>query len=115
MGRAIADRSFESHLTEYSRVVDGVRDGTAICTSSCDAEFAVIEARNPPARVSDVWGARCNDGGVIVLFRLDTDVPFLHEGYFFKAYGEKSNCSKKSVTPEERWHYVRYIRNIQGQ
>lgn len=51
IGPAIADRRFTSRLAEYSRTVDDFRDGTAVCTRPCDAQFAMVEARQLPSKV----------------------------------------------------------------
>jgi len=117
LGRRISDWRFGRHLGEYSKVVDGFRGGTIACQTTCDAELDPVESTKtpadigPPVGVGNVWGERCDDGGYAVLFRLDTDVPLLHEGYIFKGYGEKSNCNTGSETPEKRWE----IRHVMGQ
>jgi hypothetical protein len=114
MGRSISDWRFERHLAEYSRVVDGLRNGTISCATPCNGNVEVINATNRPAKIRAIWGARCDDNGVIVLFLVDTDVPLLHEGYFFKDYGENSNCNTRSVSPEQGWPHVPYVRHIAG-
>ncbi|MDR3412315.1 MAG: hypothetical protein P4L87_15475 [Formivibrio sp.] len=115
MGRYISDWKFGRHLAEYSRVVNGLKNGTISCATPCNANVEVIEVTSRPAHIRDIWGARCDDNGVIVLFRVDTDVPLLHEGYFFKDYGVTSNCNIRSVSPEVSWPHVPYIRHIAGQ
>ncbi len=115
LGDVISDRMFEKHIDEYHRVVNGVRNGSLSCAAACNAELAMIEARIRPPYIQEVLGARCNDGGIIVLFLVDTDVPGLHEGYFFKDYGKSSDCNVRSVSPELGWPHVPYIRHITGQ
>jgi hypothetical protein len=115
IGQHISDWRFGRHLAEYSRVVDSLRKGTTSCATPCNAEVEVIETTSRPEHIRDVWGAHCDDGGVIVLFRVGTDVPFLHEGYFFKDYGTSSNCNTRSVSPDVGWPHVPYIRHITGQ
>jgi len=108
MAQHISDPIFERHLSEYSKVVDGLRSGTISCATPCVGERGVIEATIRPAHVRDIWAVRCDDGGLLVLFRVDTDVPLLHEGYLFKGYGERSNCNTGREMPERRL-YVRHI------
>jgi len=107
VGRGISDWRFERHLAEYSRVVDGLKNGTVSCATPCNGKVEVIEATNHPATIRGIWGARCDDNGALVLFMVDTDVPLLHEGYFFKDYGKNSDCDTRAVSPEEP--YVRHI------
>jgi hypothetical protein len=114
LGRYISDYIFEKHLDQYSRVVDNLRNGTISCTSACNADVEVIEVTSRPEHIRDIWGARCDDNGVIVLLRIDTDVPLLHEGYFYKDYGESSNCGLRSVSPEFGWPHTPYVRQIIG-
>jgi hypothetical protein len=64
-----------------------------------------------PEGARDVWGERCDDGGVALLFLHNTDVPLLHEGYIFKSYGPSSNCNTGPGMPEMRWG----LRHITGQ
>jgi amino acid transporter len=114
LGQFISDWRFERHLAEYSRVVDGLRNGTISCEAPCNADVEVIKTAIGPPHIQEIWGARCNDNGVIVDFLDGTDVPFLHEGYFFKDYGEKSNCNTRSVSPDVGWPHVPYVRHITG-
>jgi len=111
IGRHISDWRFGKHVTEYSRVVDGFRSGAISCRTPCEGRSDVIEATDRPAHIRDIWGVRCDDGGLLVLFRVNTDVPFLHEGYLFKGYGEKSDCNTGSEKPEKRF----YLRLITGR
>lgn len=115
IGRYISDWRLERHVAEYSRVVEGLRNGTISCATPCNGNVEVIEATSRPAHIQVIWGARCDDNGVIVLFLVDTDVPLLHEGYFFRDYGEKSNCNTRSVSPDVGWPHVPYVRHITGQ
>ena len=114
MGRYISDWQFKKNLDQYSIVVDNFRTGIISCTSSCNGDVEVIGVTSRPVRIRDIWGARCDDRGVIVLFRFDTDVPLLHEGYFFRDYGENSNCGIRSVSPELGWPHTPYVRHITG-
>ena len=110
IGQHISDPIFERHLSEYSKVVDGLRSGTISCATPCVGERGIIETTTRPAHVRDIWAVRCNDGGLLVLFRVDTDVPLFHEGYLFKGYGERSNCNTGREMPERRL----YVRQITG-
>jgi len=114
IGSGISDKLFARHRGDYARVVDSFRDGRVLCTSSCNEDVKVIEATNLPAHVRDIWGAHCDGGRVIVLFRLDTDVPLLHEGYMFKDYEEDSDCSKRFGSREIVWSHLPYVRQIEG-
>jgi hypothetical protein len=80
IARYMTDRAFEKNLADYARVADNFRNGSVICTSLCNGDPKVIEATTLPAHVRDIWGAHCDGGAVIVLFRVDTNVPLLHEG-----------------------------------
>src|SRR5450631_722036 len=99
LGQRIADRRSEKHLAEYSEVVKGFRDGTLVCESMCNGDWYSVKSTKTqqeprqPTGVRLIWGERCDDGGLALLFLFDTDVPLLHEGYIFKSYGEKSNCN----------------------
>jgi hypothetical protein len=108
-GQLISDWRFGRHLTEYSRVVDGLRNGTISCATPCNAKYGVVEVKDRPAHIKGIWEVRCDDGGIAVLFLINTDVPLLHAGYLFKDYGESSNCSTRLFMPEKRWPYVRHI------
>jgi len=114
IGRYISDRRFERHLGTYARVVKDFRNGSVRCTSACDGVAKVIATGNIPAHVRDVWGMHCEGNSVIVLFRLDTHVPLLHEGYMFRDYGENSNCSKRFGSHEFVWSHLPYVRQIEG-
>ena len=114
IGRYISDRMFERHLGDYARAVDNFRDGSVLCASSCNGDVKAIEGTSLPAHVRDIWGAHCDGNGVIVLFRLDTDVPLLHEGYMFKDYEESSDCSKRFGSREFVWSHLPYVRQIEG-
>jgi len=108
IGEAISDRIFARHVIEYSKVVDGLRNGTISCQAPCDAEFGFIAMEKKPTHIRALFGARCDDGGVSVQFLIDTDVLLHHEGYLFKDFGAKSNCSAS-----ERLGKL-YIRQIAG-
>lgn len=105
---------FEKRLGDYARVVDDFRSGRVPCASSRNGDLKVIEATNLPAHVRDIWGAHCDGGGVIVLFRLDTQVPLLHEGYMFKNYEEGSDCGKRFGSREMVVAHLPYVRQIEG-
>jgi hypothetical protein len=95
--------------------VDGIKNGTIPCAAPCSPNVEEIKATSRPAQVRDIFGTRCDDKGVIVLFLMDTDVLLLHEGYFFKDYGKNSNCNAPSVSPEEEgWPRIHYVRHISG-
>ena len=115
LGRYISDWRFERHLSEYSNILESVRSGAISCERPCNAQVEVIEVQSRPAHIGIIWGARCDDNGVIVLFQVATDVPFLHEGYYFRDYGERSNCNTHSVSPDVGWPNVPYVRHITGQ
>jgi hypothetical protein len=72
----------------------------------------LMQAVSRPAHVRNIWGVHCDDGGAIVLFLFDTDVPLLHEGFFFKDYGARSNCEAKSLSPELGWPRAPYVRHV---
>lgn len=111
LGNSISDRRFKNHLADYSKVVDGFKDGTLSCLTPCNSEFEMIKVTNRPERIGQVRGVHCDDGGAIVLFWVYSDVPLLHTGYIFKGYGEESNCNKVPIKPENQW----YIWPISGQ
>ena len=114
IGRHLSDRMFERHLGTYVRVVDDFRNGSVRCASTCDGVAEVIEARSVPAHVRDIWGMHCEEGGVIVLFHLDTNVPLLHEGYMFRDYEESSDCGKRFGSREFVWSHLPYVRQVEG-
>jgi hypothetical protein len=114
MGAHISDWRFKRNLDQFSKVVGELRNKVASCTGPCDGEMALIKGVSVPVHVQAVWGGHCDDGGVIVLFLLDTDVLLLHEGYFFKDYGEGSDCALQSVSPELGWPHAPYVRHITG-
>lgn len=110
IGRVISDRLFKRHYAEYSNIVRGLKDGTIPCPFPNEAKWlGEINVTRLPAQIRDIRGANCSDGGVVVYFRLDTRVPFLHEGYFFKGYGDSSNCNFGSMAPAQNWRYIRHV------
>jgi hypothetical protein len=114
MGQYVSDRMFEKHLGDYSRVVSNFKEGNLLCAGSCKGDIQLIESTNRPAHVRDIWGTHCDDGGVVVLFRADTDVPLLHQGYIFKDYEERSNCGELFGSRKVVWSHLPYIRPITG-
>ena len=110
----ISDKLFAWHRGDYVRIVNDFRDGRVLCASSCNEALKVIEVTNLPAHVRDIFGAHCDGGSVVVLFRHDTNVPLLHEGYMFKDYGEASVCSKRFGSREHDWSDLPYVRQIEG-
>lgn len=115
VGRLTANLLFVKNLSAYSNVVDDFRKGSIFCANSCTGSIELIQLRSRPAHVRDIWGMHCDDGGVIVLFRIDTDVPLLHEGFFFTDYGGTSNCAVKKLSPDSGWPHAPYVRRIIGQ
>jgi hypothetical protein len=91
--------------------VDSFRSGNLSCLTPCNMDSQVIAVASRPANIRDVWGAHCDDGGVMVLFLINSDVPLLHTGYIFEGYGEGSSCNKVPIKPESKL----YIRPIIGQ
>ena len=114
LGRRLTNSLLDKNLNTYSRVVDDFRKGTISCTGSCNASIELLQVPSRPPHVRDIWGARCDDSGVVVLFRLNTDVPLLHEGFLFKDYGEVSNCGVQALSPEVGWPHTPYVRHIVG-
>ena len=112
VARLVSDKVFEWQLDDYSRVVSNFRDGSLFCASSCEGNVQTIETTSRPKHVRDIWGTHCDDKGVIVLFRVQTDVPLLHEGYLFKDYGENSNCSRLYGSRQFTWSHLPYVRRI---
>jgi hypothetical protein len=115
IGPYITDWLFMKNLNTYSSVVDDFRNGTISCTRPCTGKMELMHLARRPAYVLDVWGVHCDDGGAIVLFLSDSDVPLLHEGFFFKDYGASSNCEKESLSPESGWPNAAFVRHIVGR
>jgi hypothetical protein len=115
IGRYIKVLWFDKNLDAYSKVVAEFRTGAISCTNSCTASMELVQVASRPARVRNIWGVHCDDGGAIVLFLLNTDVPLVHEGFFFKDFGTRSNCEVKSLAPESGWPHVPYVRHVTGQ
>ncbi len=113
-GKAITDRSFARGIGNYARVVEDFRNGSLLCAGPCNGDLKLIEVMKVPTNVRDVWGSHCDGHGVIVLFRLDTDVPLLHEGYMFKDYGEGSDCSKRFGWHDLAPAHLPFVRRISG-
>lgn len=114
IGRSISNWYFGRHLDAYARVVNDFRNGTSSCQTTCNAKMETLDVKDPPALVGAIWGAHCDDGGVIVLFLGNWDVILMHEGYFFKDYASTSNCETHHVSPELGWPQVPYVRQING-
>ena len=114
LGRKISDWMFMKHIAAYAGIVSNFKSGGLSCATSCIGKVGSINAVSLPANVRDILGARCDDGGAIVLFRVKTDVPLLHEGYFFKDYGQTSNCGLSSISPETGWPHAPYTRHVEG-
>jgi hypothetical protein len=88
IGRGISDRLFLRRLGSYNKVVDDFSAGRISCASSCDGKLGPLEVTTGPSRIQDILAAHCDDGGAIVLFRLNTDVPLLHHGIFLGISGK---------------------------
>jgi hypothetical protein len=115
IGRRIADWRFEKNLDPYSKVVSDLRNGVISCTDLCNGEVRPIQiTSSKPRHIAGTWGAHCDDNGVIVLFLANTDVPLLHEGYYFRDYGQRSNCGTRNVSPDSGWPHVSYVRHVTG-
>jgi hypothetical protein len=114
LGPKIADRLFARHLAIYASAVNEFKSGRLTCESPCKANIQSVNGGDWPPNVSNIWGAKCNDGGVILLFRTKTDVPLFHEGYYFRDYGGTSDCSQASVSPEIGWPHVPFVRHVEG-
>jgi hypothetical protein len=110
----VSDWMFQRHLGDYSRVVDAFKNGDVSCASLCNGAVEVVETAIPPPHIRNVWGAHCDDGGLVVSFLVKTDVPLLHEGYLYRTYGESSDCAKGRQSREFRWPYLFYRRHIAG-
>lgn len=115
IGPRISKVLFLKNLDAYSSVVNDFRKDTISCTNPCTKKMEIIQVPRRPAHVGSIWGVHCDDGGAIVLFLRDTDVPLLHEGYFFKDYGARSNCAEDSLSPESGWPRAPFVRHVVGQ
>jgi hypothetical protein len=114
LGRNLADWIFKKHRVSYAGVVNQFKSGQLPCVSSCNGKLDSVEAKALPGGVRDLLAGHCNDGGVIVLFRAKIDVPLIHEGYFYKDYGQASNCGLSFVSPETGWPHTPYVRHVEG-
>ena len=115
LGPPIADWLFVRNLNAYSGVVGDFRKGAISCMSPCTGEMVPMHLAHRPPGIRNAWGVHCDDGGAIVMLFVNTDVLLLHEGYFFKEYGDGSNCALQSLSPEVGWPRVRYVRHVAGQ
>jgi len=109
IGRSIADWEFKRHLNEYVRVVEDFKSGRIPCGTQCNGSFHRLHVKDQPKNIMFLEAARCNDGTVGVAFLVDSDVPLLHEGYFFKGYGDGSDCSAHPWSLDKKYPYVRYV------
>ena len=114
IGRHISDRIFEKNRPGYVSVVQSFKEGHVRCAGACNGDVGEIEAAKLPAHVARVWGAHCSEGGVVLLFWLDADVPLLHEGYWFGEYKEGSDCGRRFGGHELNWSDLPYARHIEG-
>jgi hypothetical protein len=109
LGQFIADWEFKRHLSEYLNVVEGLKSGRIPCGNGCNGTFVTLHLKEQPKNIKFLEAARCNDGTVGVAFFVDTDVILLHEGYFFKGYGDDSDCSAHPWSLDKKYPYVRHV------
>jgi hypothetical protein len=109
IGKFISDWRFEKHLAEYSRVVDGLRNGSIRCDAPCKATSGGVGPASQAAHLRVLEWSRCNDGGIFVSFFVPIDVPLVHIGYLFKGYGENSDCIAAAATLEKSFLYIRHV------
>jgi len=112
-GQYICDWRFEKDIAKFSKVVDGIRNGSipVVIPSNYPSSYRYgeIDVANMPSYIGDIRGAHCDDGGIAVFFGAKFHAFFLHEGYFYKGYGEKSNCSSDEMKPFGDAYYIRHI------
>ncbi|MDR3565611.1 MAG: hypothetical protein P4N59_29805 [Negativicutes bacterium] len=109
IGQSVADWEFKRHLNEYLKVVEDFKSGRIPCLHGCNGEFDRLDTGDGLKHVKFLLAARCEGGTVGVAFIADTDVILLHEGYFFKSYGDGSACSADPFSLEKKWPYVRHV------
>jgi uncharacterized membrane protein YhaH (DUF805 family) len=109
-GRLISDWRFGTRLSEFTVVVDEIRNDPSAAAALDHSRLSIIQPKNLPDRVRVIKAAGCGDGSVVVAFVMTSDVPLVHEGYVFKGYDENNPCIKERMRPEENWPYLRYIR-----
>lgn len=114
IGQYIADSVHNKDLNTYSRIVEDFKKGAIACTSPCNGNLELVQVVSQPVRVRDILGAHCDDNGAIMLFQIGTDVPLLHEGFFFRDYGSLSDCGMRGLSPGESWPHTPYVRHISG-
>jgi hypothetical protein len=109
IGRSIATWEFKRHLNEYLKVVEDFKSGRIPCPIGCNGKFERLDTGDGLKHVKFLLAAHCEGGTVGVAFLDDTDVFRLHEGYFFKGYGDGSACSADPYSLEKKWPYVRHV------
>jgi hypothetical protein len=87
IGAMIADMEFKSHLQEYDRFVEDVRNGTI----PCEAKSCMIQPKIMPSNVKAIFGARYPDGSVFVQFLVGEGFMY-HTGYIFDGSGTNKDC-----------------------
>lgn len=112
VGRYISDLVFRKHSEEYLKIATAFREGSLNCVASCNGDIRMIETANLPANVRQVYGTRCDGGGVLVLFSHKTDVPLVHEGYLFRDYAETGDCSERFGSQGVVWSHVPFVRKL---
>jgi hypothetical protein len=105
----MADWGFKRHLNEYLRVVEDFKSGRIPCRKGCNGEFERLDTGDGMKNIVFLLAAHCEHGTVGVAFMAHTDVILLHEGYFFKGYGDGSACSADPDSLEKKWAYVRHV------
>jgi hypothetical protein len=109
LARLITDGEFMRHIDEYSAVVDGVKSGAISCDAPCSTRLRFIQGGRRPFGIASVKAARCANGGVVLVFLRNTQVPLLHEGYAFEGYEPNDSCVTSAMRPEKLWSYVRNV------
>jgi len=109
IGRAIADWKFRKHVAELNVIVNGISDGSIQCEGPCVTAFAPLDLATPPRNIRAIFAERCDPRTVIVAFLLKTDVPLLHEGYFYKSSGADDHCAKEGSWEKEKYLYERSL------
>ena len=113
MGHRIADWYFKCNIASYNRVVEEIRSGRAHCQENCSGSVQWMQADTRGTGTGRVYSIHCNDGGVVVLFLSETDVPLLHTGFEFRDYGPNRDCHEETFLPENR-HYDYDVTHITG-
>ena len=93
---------FKEHISEYEKIVDGIKSGEIPCNS----KFTLINTTNLPPGITCVMAARCPDQSVIASFLGEGSSFAGHVGYLYQNSTETNNCISENIKLDWRLNHL---------